>query len=98
MSPVGLLRRQCDVSRGGLRQKHLRIHRRYARLSVRRPCRILSLVVFLPERGAAVAISITLMGAVAWSNLWIFFVADLAGGLAAGLIFKSLNPEDKSNT
>lgn len=43
----------------------------------------------------AVAIGISIMGLSAWSNLWIYIVANLAGGLVAGVIFKFLNPEDK---
>lgn len=41
-----------------------------------------------------VALGITLMGISAWSNLWIFLVANFGGGLAAGLTFKFLNPAD----
>ncbi len=43
----------------------------------------------------AVAIGISVMGLSAWSNIWIYLVANLAGGLVAGLTFKFLNPEDK---
>lgn len=43
----------------------------------------------------AVAVGISLMGISAWSNLWIYFVANLGGGAIAGLTFKYLNPEDK---
>jgi aquaporin Z len=42
----------------------------------------------------AVAVGISLMGLTAWSNLWIYLVANLAGGLAAGVTFKFLNPQD----
>jgi glycerol uptake facilitator-like aquaporin len=35
------------------------------------------------------------MGLVGWSNFWLYLVADLLGGLVAGLMFKVLNPEDK---
>ncbi len=42
----------------------------------------------------AVAVGISIMGLSAWVNLWIYFVANLAGGLAAGLVFKFLNPQD----
>lgn len=43
----------------------------------------------------AVAVGICLMGLSAWVNLWIYFLATLAGGLVAGLVFKFLNPGDK---
>jgi aquaporin Z len=43
----------------------------------------------------AVAIGVSLMGLVAWSKLWIYFVANFAGGLVAALVFKWINPEDK---
>jgi aquaporin Z len=35
------------------------------------------------------------MQLVKFSNIWIHIVADLAGGLAAGVTFNFLNPEDK---
>jgi aquaporin Z len=43
----------------------------------------------------AVAIGIATMGLVAWSSLWIYLVACFAGGAAAALVFKALNPNDK---
>jgi aquaporin Z len=43
----------------------------------------------------AVAVGIALMKLVNFSQIWIHVVADLAGGLVAGLAFKFLNPEDK---
>jgi aquaporin Z len=42
----------------------------------------------------AVAVGITAMGLSKVANIWIYLVADLAGGAAAGLVFKFLNPED----
>jgi len=42
----------------------------------------------------AVAIGISIMGLSAWANLWIFLVANFAGGLVAGLTFRLLNPTD----
>jgi aquaporin Z len=42
----------------------------------------------------AVAIGITVMGLSAWANIWIFLVANFAGGLAAGLTFKFLSVID----
>jgi aquaporin Z len=43
----------------------------------------------------AVAVGITTMGLAAWSKIWIFLVADLAGGAAAGFVFRFLNPGDR---
>ncbi|MBV8675993.1 MAG: aquaporin [Planctomycetaceae bacterium] len=43
----------------------------------------------------AVAVGITAMGLSAVKNIWIYLVADLAGGAAAGLVFRLLNPDDK---
>ncbi|HWB58321.1 MAG TPA: aquaporin [Chthoniobacteraceae bacterium] len=43
----------------------------------------------------AVATGIGLMKLVPISQIWIHIVADLAGGLVAGLAFKCLNPDDK---
>jgi aquaporin Z len=43
----------------------------------------------------AVAIGISVMGLSAWTNIWIYLVANFLGGAAAGLTFKFLNPDDK---
>jgi len=43
----------------------------------------------------AVAVGIGVMKLVNISQIWLHIVADLAGGLVAGLAFKLLNPEDK---
>jgi aquaporin Z len=43
----------------------------------------------------AVAVGISVMKLSAWPNIWIFLVANFAGGAAAGLTFKALNPGDK---
>ena len=43
----------------------------------------------------AVAVGTSLMGVSAWSNLWIYLVANLAGGVIAAGVFKFINPEDK---
>ena len=43
----------------------------------------------------AVAIGACLMKLFAWQNLWVYLVANLAGGAVAGGAFKMLNPEDK---
>jgi aquaporin Z len=41
----------------------------------------------------AVALGITLLGISTWSNIWIYLLADLAGGIVAALIFKMINPQ-----
>jgi len=43
----------------------------------------------------AIAIGIVFMHLVKGSDLWIHLLADFAGGAAAGVAFKFLNPEDK---
>lgn len=43
----------------------------------------------------AVAVGISIMGLSAWSNLWVYLLANFAGGLVAGLAFKFINPADK---
>jgi aquaporin Z len=42
----------------------------------------------------AVAFGISAMGLSAWSNLWIFLVANIAAGVVAGIVFKIINPQD----
>jgi aquaporin Z len=42
----------------------------------------------------AVAVGISVMGLAAWSNIWIYWVAEFLGGLVAALLFKALNPGD----
>jgi aquaporin Z len=42
----------------------------------------------------AVAVGISVLGLSAWSNLWIFLVANFLGGAVAALLFKALNPDD----
>jgi len=43
----------------------------------------------------AVALGITMMGLSAVANIWIFLVANFAGGAAAAMVFKAVNPEDR---
>jgi len=43
----------------------------------------------------AVAVGVAVMKLVSFSQIWIHLVADLAGGLVAGLAFKFINPDDK---
>ncbi len=43
----------------------------------------------------AVAVGVSAMGLSAWSNIWIYFAANFAGGALAAFVFKFINPEDK---
>jgi len=43
----------------------------------------------------AVAVGVTLMGLQSMANIWIFLVANFAGGVAAATIFKAINPQDR---
>jgi aquaporin Z len=43
----------------------------------------------------AVAVGITAMKLSALANIWIFLVADFAGGAVAAAVFKAVNPDDK---
>ncbi len=43
----------------------------------------------------AVAVGAAVMKLLNFSDIWIHLVADLAGGLCAGLAFKLLNPDDQ---
>ncbi|HEX8313271.1 MAG TPA: aquaporin [Chthoniobacteraceae bacterium] len=40
----------------------------------------------------AVAVGISILGLSAWENIWIYVVANLAAGAAAGLVFNLTNP------
>jgi aquaporin Z len=42
----------------------------------------------------AVAIAVSAIGLFSWSGIWIFLVANFAGGAIAALVFRLLNPED----
>jgi aquaporin Z len=42
----------------------------------------------------AVAVGISIMGLSAWSNIWIYLVANLAGGAIAATLFKIVNSTD----
>lgn len=42
----------------------------------------------------AVATGVTVMGLASWGNIWIYLVADFAGGAVAATVFKFLNPQD----
>jgi aquaporin Z len=43
----------------------------------------------------AVAVGITIMGLSKLANIWIYLVANFAGGTAAALAFRFMNPDDK---
>lgn len=43
----------------------------------------------------AIAVGISIMGLSAWSNIWIYLVADFAGAAAAAAAFKIVSLEDK---
>lgn len=43
----------------------------------------------------AVTLGAAVMGMFAWSTLWIYVLAQLIGGVAAGVAFVALNPDDK---
>ena len=42
----------------------------------------------------AVAVGITIMGLSQWVNIWIFLVANFAGGAVAALVFRFINPPE----
>ncbi|MCI2421557.1 aquaporin [Saccharopolyspora sp. K220] len=42
----------------------------------------------------AVALGGAVMGLFSWSTLWVYIVAELVGGAAAGFAFRALNPDD----
>jgi len=43
----------------------------------------------------AVAVGISMMGLSVWANIWIFLLGNLAGGAAAALVFRLINPDDR---
>lgn len=43
----------------------------------------------------AVAVGISMLGFTAWSNIWIYLIGDLAGGVLAAIAFSVINPNDK---
>ena len=42
----------------------------------------------------AVAVGVSMMGLSAWTNIWIYLVADFAAGVAGALVFRVVNPRD----
>ena len=45
----------------------------------------------------AVAAGISVMGLSSWTNIWIYLVADFAGGAVAAGAFRALNPADRED-
>lgn len=45
----------------------------------------------------AVALGVTILNLSYWSNLWIYVVANLLGGLAAAVLFNAAHPESMKN-
>ncbi|WP_329060918.1 MIP/aquaporin family protein [Amycolatopsis sp. NBC_01480] len=43
----------------------------------------------------AVAVGGAVLGLFGWSSLWVYLVAELVAGAAAGFAFRALNPDDK---
>ena len=43
----------------------------------------------------AVAVGASMLGMLSWSMLWLYLAADLLGGAAAGVVFRSLNQDDR---
>ncbi|WP_371814782.1 aquaporin [Mycobacterium sp. DL440] len=43
----------------------------------------------------AVTLGAAAMGIFAWPTLWVYLIAQVIGGLAAGVIFLTLNPDDQ---
>ncbi|MCW2624726.1 aquaporin, partial [Mycobacterium sp.] len=43
----------------------------------------------------AVSLGAAVMGMFAWPTLWIYLVAQVLAGMAAGVTFLALNPDDK---
>jgi aquaporin Z len=43
----------------------------------------------------AVAVGASMMGMLPWKMLWLYLAADLLGGVAAGVVFKAINPDDR---
>jgi aquaporin Z len=43
----------------------------------------------------AVTVAAAVMGMFAWSSLWVYLVAQLIAGIAAGITFIAINPDDK---
>lgn len=42
----------------------------------------------------AVAIGASVMGLFSWTNIWVYLVGNLAAGVVAAVVFKTINPQD----
>lgn len=42
----------------------------------------------------AVAVGASVMGLFPWANLWLYLVANVAGGVVGAIVFKTINPQD----
>lgn len=60
---------------------------------------LVGILLLGPISGAAfnpaVALGVTFANLSAWGNLWAYVVAQVVGGVLAGVTFRALNPEDK---
>jgi aquaporin Z len=45
----------------------------------------------------AVAVALSVLGLSSWANIWIFLLADFAGGAVAAGAFKALNPAERDD-
>ena len=43
----------------------------------------------------AVALGATILGALEWSHIWVYIVANFAGGAAAAVVFLYVNPDER---
>ncbi len=43
----------------------------------------------------AVAVGVSLMGLSAWTNIWIFLVANFGAAIVAAFVFRFINPDDR---
>jgi len=51
--------------------------------------------ISISKYAVAVAVGASMMGMLSWKMLWLYLAADLLGGAAAGVVFKSLNTDDQ---
>jgi len=46
----------------------------------------------------AVAVGISMIGLSSWANIWVYLVANFAGGAIAAIVFKIVNPADEGSS